>query len=192
MNLLIMIFYDNRKINFDLVFFLLFLFMIMSIRYSNSQLLILVISRIAIGWLCLYEGISKLMNPNWTSFGYLMDSKGIFSSLFYSLASDSAVLEIVDLLNIWGLIAVGTGLILGLFTRIATIGGIVLLSLYYLSHPPLIGVEYALPAEGNYLWINKTLIEIFLLILLLVFPTGSEIGIDRFITKFKRKSKINN
>ncbi|MBA7667276.1 hypothetical protein ES703_75363 [subsurface metagenome] len=159
----------------------------MKISYSNLQLTILVSSRLLIGWLCLYEGITKVMNPNWTSFGYMIDSKGIFSGLFHSLAFDPTVLEVVDFFNIWGLIAIGSGLILGLFTRIATIAGIVILSLYYLSHPPLIGAEYALPAEGNYLWVNKTLIEIFLLAILLVFPTGSEIGLDRFI--YNRKSK---
>ncbi len=153
----------------------------MNIRYSNPQLTILVGARIMIGWLCLYEGIAKLMNPNWTSFGYLMDSKGIFSGIFHSMAYNATVLEAVDFLNIWGLIAIGTGLILGLFTRPAAIAGIVLLTLYYFSHPPLINVEYALPSEGNYLWVNKTLIEIFLLAILLVFPTGHEIGLDRLI-----------
>ena len=155
--------------------------------YSNSQLVILVISRVLIGWYCLYEGIVKLMNPNWTSLGYLIDSEGLFSVIFHSLAFNTTLLSIVDFLNIWGLIAIGLGLILGLFTRIATISGIILLSFYYLSHPALIGANYALPSEGNYLWVNKTLIEIFLLTILLVFPTGTQIGIDRFI--FKNKTK---
>ena len=162
---------------------------IMKNDYSSSQLAILVISRILIGWLCLYEGISKLINPNWTSLGYLIDSKGLFSGIFQSLASNPNLMEVADFFNIWGLIAIGTGLILGLLTRISTIAGIVLFSLYYLSHPPLIGIEYALPTEGNYLWVNKTLIEVFLLAILLVFPTGSEIGIDRFIFYRKNKQK---
>lgn len=156
-------------------------------EYSNTQLAILVISRILIGWLCLYEGIAKLLKSNWTSFGYLMDSKGMFSGLFYSLASNPTLLKIVDIINIWGLIAIGTCLILGLFMRGATISGIILLSLYYLSHPPLIGAEYALPMEGNYLWVNKTLIEVFLLAILLVFPTGTEIGLDKFIMRRKKR-----
>ena len=50
--------------------------------------------------------------------------------------------------------------------------GIALLSFYYLSHPPFVGANYVLPNEGSYLYVNKTLIEIFSLAVVLVFPTG--------------------
>ena len=164
--------------------------MINKYNYSNSQLIILVIARVLMGWYCLYEGITKLINPNWSSLAYLIDSKGIFSGIFHSLASNSTILLIVDFLNIWGLIIIGLGLILGLFTRIATIAAIVLLGFYYLSHPAIIGAQYILPSEGSYLWVNKTLIEIFLLSILLVFPTGKHIGIDRFIYNKKRNLHV--
>ena len=61
---------------------------------------------------------------------------------------------------------------------------------YYLNSPPLIGLEYSLPAEGNCLIFNKTLIEAVALLLLVVFPTGSVFGLDRFILRFV-KSKTN-
>jgi thiosulfate dehydrogenase (quinone) large subunit len=150
--------------------------------YGKTQLITLVVARVFIGWYFLYEGFVKLMNPKWTSADYLLDSQGFFSGIFYWMASDPAVLSVVDFLNIWGLIAIGAGLILGLFTQIATLSGIVLLSFYYLSHPAIIGVSYALPTEGNYLWVNKTLLEIALLCVLYVFPTGAIIGIDRILS----------
>jgi thiosulfate dehydrogenase [quinone] large subunit len=150
-------------------------------EFSNKQLTFLVILRILMGWYCLYEGIAKLINPNWSAAPYLMDSGGWFADFFQSLTTNPDVLQIIDILNIWGLIAIGAGLIVGFMTRTATIAGIVLLSLYYLSHPPLIGVDYALPTEGNYLWVNKTLIEIFVFAILLVFPTGNKIGLDRLV-----------
>jgi len=59
-------------------------------------------------------------------------------------------------LNIAGLVLIGLGLILGSFTRLATIGGIILLAFYYLSHPPFIGLKYILPMEGSYLVVSKT------------------------------------
>ena len=59
--------------------------------------------------------------------------------------------------------------------------------MYYLSHPPLIGVKYALPSEGSYLFINKNLIEVFALAVLLVFPTGKHIGLDRLIALWRNK-----
>ncbi|MGW8314472.1 MAG: DoxX family protein [Bacteroidales bacterium] len=149
--------------------------------YSTWQLWALVILRVAVGWHFLYEGITKLINPNWSSLGYLMDSGGMFSGMFQSMAGNPTILNVVDFLNVWGLVLIGAGLILGLFTRVATIAGIVLLAFYYLSHPSILGVTYAIPSEGNYLWINKNLIEILTLWVILLFPTWKNIGVDRFI-----------
>jgi thiosulfate dehydrogenase [quinone] large subunit len=97
------------------------------------------------------------------------------------MAGNAAVLNAVDFLNVWGLILIGLGLILGIFTRISVIAGMVLLGFYYLSHPPIIGTTYAIPSEGNYLWVNKNLIELLALWVILMFPTWKQIGIDRFI-----------
>ena len=150
-----------------------------SLSYSKNQLYSLIALRIVIGWHFLYEGLVKLANPDWSSIGFLLDSKGIFSNFFYSLASNPDVLNVVDTMNIAGLILIGLGLILGSFTRLATIGGIVLLAFYYLSHPPFVGLKYVLPMEGSYLVVNKNLIELVSLCVLLVFPTGHILGFDR-------------
>lgn len=156
-----------------------------SLNYSNSQVTLLVILRILIGWHFLYEGVVKLMSPSWSSLGYLADSKGFMSNMFLSWASNPDTVKILDFLNMWGLILVGLGLILGCLTRISIIGGMVLLAFYYLSHPPMIGFKYALPSEGSYLWVNKNLIEILALAVLFVFPTSGIVGLDRLI--FKKK-----
>jgi thiosulfate dehydrogenase [quinone] large subunit len=150
---------------------------------NNSKIFWLVTLRVVIGWHFLYEGMVKLVNPNWSSAGYLLDSQGWFKGFFYWLASDPSLLKVVDFLNIWGLIAIGLGLILGMLTRVALFGGVILLTFYYLSHPPLVGLKYGLPMEGSYMLINKTLIELVALVVLLYFPTGRYIGIDRFIFK---------
>lgn len=148
---------------------------------NNTQLFWLVTLRVLIGWHFLYEGLVKLTNPNWSSVGYLLDSQGLFKGFYHSLASNVDVLQVVDQLNIWGLIAIGLGLMLGLFNRIALWSGLVLLSIYYLSHIPFTGLNYALPMEGSYLIVNKTLIEIAAMAVLLCFPTSRRIGIDRMI-----------
>jgi thiosulfate dehydrogenase [quinone] large subunit len=78
-----------------------------------------------------------------------------------------------------------------LFTRIAAISGAVLLFLYYLNNPPLIGLEYTVPSEGNYLIVSKTLIEATALVVIAVFPTNSIFGLDMFIKRFRKsKNKI--
>jgi len=154
--------------------------------YTGIQLIFLVLLRVSIGWHMLYEGAVKIINPDWSSFGYLMDSKGIFAGLFKSMAAHQGVLQAVDYLNMYGLFLIGLGLIAGLFTRLSVICGIVLLSFYFLSHPPLAGIQYIIPQEGSYLLVNKTLIEVFALCVLLVFPTGQSAGLDRF---FQKKDK---
>ena len=155
-------------------------------KYSNVQLFWLVALRVLIGWHFLYEGLVKVVNPNWSGAGYLMDSQGIFKGFFHSLAANQSVLLVVDFLNIWGLIAIGLGLIVGLFTRIALSAGILLLLFYYFSHPPFVGLKYGLPMEGSYLFVNKNLIEMAAMIVLLLFPTSKIIGIDRLIFKAKK------
>jgi len=152
------------------------------------QKLLLVALRFAIGWHFLYEGLAKLANPNWSSAGYLLDSGGFLKQIFYNLAANPDVLKIVDLMNTWGLILIGLGLILGVFTRAAIYSGIVLMVFYYLSHPPFVGLKYAVPSDGSYLVVNKMVIEALALGILLVFPTWMEFGIDRYI--FSSKGKV--
>jgi thiosulfate dehydrogenase (quinone) large subunit len=151
-------------------------------KYRDLSLIFL---RILTGWHFLHEGISKLLNQNWSSFDYLMESKGFISSIYHSIAVNHNLLAIIDFLNVWGLILIGTGLLLGLFTRLSCIAGIVLLLFYYLGTIPLPGLVYNIPTEGNYLIVNKILIELAVLIVLLTHPTQYKIGLDKWLNKKK-------
>ena len=152
---------------------------------TTTQKLTLVALRLAIGWHFLYEGLAKLANPNWTSAGYLLDSAGFLKNFFFWMASNPNVLKVVDLLNIWGLILVGLGLLLGAFTRISIVSALVLLCLFYLSHPPFIGLKYAVPSDGSYLVVNKMVLQALSLLVVLVFPTWNEWGLDRWLMAWK-------
>lgn len=149
--------------------------------YSSRQIWLLTALRMGIGWHFLYEGVVKLWNPGWSAGGYLMDSSGPLAGLFHQMASNPQILSVVDVLNTWGLTLVGLGLMLGGFTRLAAIGGIILLAFYYLAHPPLFGAQYAAPTEGSYLLVNKNLIELLAIAVLYYFPTAHIIGLDRLL-----------
>jgi thiosulfate dehydrogenase [quinone] large subunit len=153
-------------------------------NYTNLQAFLLVTLRVLFGWYFLYEGITKIANPDWTSMGYLLDSKGAFAGMFHSMASNIGLVAVVDWMNMWGLTLIGLGLLLGLLTQLSMFLGILLLVLYYMSHPALASVTYLMPQEGSYLIVNKTLIEIFAMAVLFVFPTGHIAGLDRFISKW--------
>ena len=150
-------------------------------QYSTKQLTALVILRMLVGWHFLFEGVTKLLNPGWSAQGYLMGSQWIFEDLFKSLAGNSTLMGIVDFLNVWGLILIGLSLILGLLTRPAAISGMVLLGLYFLANPPMVGVTAPAQSEGSYIFVNKNLIEIGVLWVLAQFPTSQEVGLERLI-----------
>ena len=154
---------------------------------SKWQSTLLVILRFLLGWYLLYEGIYKFLDPEWSSVAFLAESEWIFRGIADWIISHPGVLGAVDFLNTWGLTAIGLGLILGLFTKIAAIAGCALLGLYYLFNPPFIGLGTTIPLEGNYLIVNKTLIEAFLLLLIAVSPSARLFGLD--ILFYSRKNK---
>ena len=154
--------------------------------YGTFQLIALVSMRMLIGWHFLYEGVAKLTNPYWTSVGYLQESEGWFAETFTNLANNQSALALVDNLNQWGLMLIGLALLVGFFSRTAAVFGVIVLALYYVAAPPFPGLEYAMPAEGSYLIVNKILIELAALLVIVGFPTAHRIGLDRYF--FSKRS----
>jgi thiosulfate dehydrogenase (quinone) large subunit len=154
--------------------------------YSNLQIFSLTFLRILIGWHFLFEGLTKLFStPAWTAKSYLLGSVGPFAPVFKALTTNPALLNIIDNINIWGLIIIGLSLFLGLFARPFKIFGIILLLLYYLAYPPFAAVVINTPVEGNYWIVNKNLIELAALFVLFLFPSSHITGLDRFLKRKK-------
>ncbi|HAM09478.1 MAG: hypothetical protein A2X05_14365 [Bacteroidetes bacterium GWE2_41_25] len=158
-------------------------------RYTSAERFVLIALRILIGWHILYEGFAKLLIPNWSSVSFLQESQWILKGFSGWIISNPGILNAVDILNTWGLILIGLGLMLGLFTRASAIAGAILLFLYYLNNPPLTGLEYSVPAEGSYLVVSKTLIESMALVVLAIFPSGYFAGLDILVDRFRNRSK---
>jgi thiosulfate dehydrogenase [quinone] large subunit len=153
--------------------------------YTKLQSFALVILRITIGWHFLYEGGVKILNPHWTAKSYLLDSGGFLKGFFELIAGNQTLISISDSANAWGLALIGLSLLLGIFTRFSSIVGIILLLLYYLSHPAFPGIEYLFPSDGSYFIINKTLVELFALLVVFAFPTSHIFGLQRMIKSTK-------
>lgn len=154
-------------------------------RYTSSQLNLLILVRVLIGWHFLYEGFVKYINKGWTAAGFLNNAEGWFAPIFKAMGANSDMLSMIDNLNIAFQLIVGICLILGLFTKLNAWIGILLLSMYYLALPPFPGLSVP-PGTGSYLIVDRNLIEIFTLALIIVFPTSHIIGMDRFIAKYKQ------
>jgi thiosulfate dehydrogenase [quinone] large subunit len=155
--------------------------MIQATTFERAPMIAITALRVLVGWHFLYEGLSKLTAPSWTAAGYLKQAKGPVAEQFRWLATRPDLLANADLITMWGLTLVGVCLMLGLFTRLASLIGIGLILLFYLAAPPWIGYFYAIPSEGSYLIVNKNLVELSALVVIMVTGSGRFAGLDRIL-----------
>jgi uncharacterized membrane protein YphA (DoxX/SURF4 family) len=151
---------------------------------TNWKVLFLSILRMAIGWHFLYEGIAKLTLQNWSSYSYLSNSSGPLSGFYHWLASSKDILNIVDILNEYGLILIGVALFIGLFTKIAAIAGTLLLALYYFAYPPF-GNSLFNITDSHLFIVDKIFIEAMVL-MVFVFSREKGYGFDVMIGLLKK------
>lgn len=85
--------------------------------------------RVALGWVMLYAGLTKVTNPAWSAEGYLKNAK-TFPELYAWFASPG-ILPVINFINEWGLTLLGASLIFGLFVRLSSLFGALLMLLYY-------------------------------------------------------------
>jgi len=153
----------------------------------NWNSLVFTILRMAIGWHFLYEGTSKLFAGNWTSLSYLSNTSGFLSPFYHWIAASPMLLKMVDLMNIYGLVLIGLALFIGLFTRLAALSGVILLTLYYFAYPPF-GASLLSVGDGHLYIIDKIFIEALILMFFLFYKQQG-IGIDTVIRQFQKSRK---
>ncbi len=154
---------------------------------KNYQRLLITILRIAIGWHFLYEGISKIVQGNWSSSGYLMNTSGVFSRFYHFLAGSHALQMTTDFLNMYGLAVIGLALFLGLFSRLASLAGFILLVLYYFAYPPF-GNPMLNPADGHLFIVDKIFLEATALLFLFIYRENG-FGLDAWIEIYRQNRK---
>ncbi len=158
-------------------------------KLSKLQTYVLLALRMGIGWHFLYEGVSKMLIPDWTSAPYLENSRWLFADFFHWIAANATVLSVVDWMNMIGLTLAGLALMTGLLTRLACSAGILLLLLYYVANPPFVRVDFGLPSEGHYIFVNKNLVEMMALLAIAVFPAHLLPGLHRLL-KFPKAKRL--
>jgi len=90
----------------------------------------------------------------------------------------------INLMTIFGITAIGAGLFLGLFTRIACLGGIGFLAMTYLTIPPFPWLPVPPLNEGNYVFVNKNLVEMFAMMVLVTTNSGRWFGLDALLANW--------
>ena len=156
-------------------------------KQTGLKKTVITIIRAAIGWHFLYEGFSKLFMENWSAQSYLANATGFLSGFYHMLASGESMVKVIDLLNVYGLILIGLALFLGIFIRIASVGGILLLLLYYFAYPPF-GTSLFGSSEGHFYIVNRNFIEAFLL-LWFVLSSQTGYGISLLFKRVKKEEQ---
>jgi uncharacterized membrane protein YphA (DoxX/SURF4 family) len=109
---------------------------------------------------------------------------------FVVVTESPAIIRWLDKLTIWTLLIVGGCLMLGLFSRLAALGGAGFLLMTLLTHPPLPWLPDPPNAEGHYVFVSKNVIEMLALLMLACIPTGRWFGLDAIlhaINPFRKK-----
>lgn len=151
---------------------------------SRPQKFFLFLLQIFMGWLFFYAGVTKIFPGilpqqapvfDWSAAGYLEGAK-TFTSFYHFLAQPN-ILPVIDFVNQWGLMFLGVSLILGVFVRISSILGAILMLLYYL---PILDFPYPNP---NSLIVDQHVV--YMVVLLYLAAVGSQAGLIKFFRLFK-------
>lgn len=105
-------------------------------------------------------------------------------------------LEWMDRITRWGLFVVGLTLMFGLFTRLSCFGAAFFLLNTYLNTPAFPWLPVSPMSEGNYVYVNKNVIEMLALVALMFTNSGKWFGLDGLVswcwtTLFRKRQPKN-
>lgn len=141
---------------------------------ARGQKIFLFTLRISLGWLMLYAGITKVLNPEWSAAGYLKGAK-TFTGI-YQWFSSPGIIPMTDFLNEWGLTLLGISLIFGIAVRFSSVLGGALMLLYYF---PVLEFPYV--GQHSFI-IDEHIIYILVLILFATVRAGRVWGLDSVLS----------
>jgi uncharacterized membrane protein YphA (DoxX/SURF4 family) len=99
-------------------------------------------------------------------------------------------LDVLNAATMYGLVAIGGCLILGLFTPMAAISAAAFLAMIYFSMPPWPGLPPNPKAEGHYLIVSKNLLEMIACLVIATTPSGHWIGFDAIFFGARRRRRL--
>ncbi|OGL87197.1 hypothetical protein A3I40_03155 [Candidatus Uhrbacteria bacterium RIFCSPLOWO2_02_FULL_48_12] len=139
---------------------------------TQAQKISLFLLRVVLGWMYLYAGVTKIIDQEWSAAGYLRSAKTF--SAFYQWLAGPGMLPVTNFVNEWGLTLLGLSLILGLFLRLSTTLGAVLMFLYYL---PALSFPYP---NAHAFIVDEHIIYIAALLVLGSFRSGHVWGLEEW------------
>ncbi|MDR2848506.1 MAG: hypothetical protein LBV39_05310, partial [Bacteroidales bacterium] len=110
---------------------------------------------------------------------------GFLSGWFQWLAASPVRVEVVDFLNMAGLIIIGLALFVGVFSKWASLLGALLLTLYYFAYPPF-GISLLSITDGNVFVVDKLFVEAAVLIFFFFYKERGY-GVDNLLHRSGKK-----
>ncbi len=137
--------------------------------------------RILMAWIFIQGGIEKILDPEWSSTGFLennVEEANPFYALFQFFIQHP---EIVDPLVMYGQLLIGTALLLGIAFRFAAaMGGLQMIFFWLASFQA--GFAAGLPVDHGFI-VTETLVYAVLLFGLGAWGAGRLFGADAYIER---------
>ena len=145
------------------------------------------LSRIGLGLLFLYAGITKVFDPNWSAAGYLSNAKTFPE--FYAWLASPQILPFINFINEWGLTLLGVSLLLGVFVRLSSVLGALLMLMYYFPTVEMKAFEYfpalILPHTATSVLVDSHIVYVLALLVLAAFKAGRVWGVESMVSRDK-------
>jgi len=149
---------------------------------TQFQKISMFLLRVSLGWLFFWAGITKVLDPVWSSAGYLKGAKTFVD--FYQRLATPDLLPFTNFVTEWGLTLLGAALILGIFVRLSSVFGSILMFLFYL---PILQFPY--PNPHSFL-VDEHIIYIFALLALASERAGRVWGLENWCSNLPICSKF--
>jgi len=122
-----------------------------------------------------YAGITKILNPTWSAAGYLKGAKTFTG--FYQWLLSPDILPTINFVNEWGLALLGVSLIFGVFVRLSSVLGAVLMLLYY-----FVILDFPHPNAFSYI-VDEHVIYALVLIFFAATRAGRVWGLENWLSQ---------
>ena len=142
-------------------------------KAHSLSALFIVLLRATIGGMILFAGLGKVSEWPFDAAGYLANvgSASPVSGIYAAMASNAALMEIVNVVVPVTQVLIGVALIAGAFVRLAALGGAMQMTLFYLG---------GWSGEALALF-DSTLVYAMVFLTVAAFGAGRVLGLDAYI-----------
>jgi thiosulfate dehydrogenase (quinone) large subunit len=133
--------------------------------------------RLVMGGAFLSAGLGKLAifaGEPFDASGYLLGSEGPLAGVFAAMATNPALIDVINVVVPTTQVLIGVALIVGAFVRLAALGGAIQMATFYLG---------SWDVAGPLGFVNSDLVYLVVFLALGAFAAGRVLGLDRYIER---------